>query len=160
MAGRKDANGLTPKHLAFARAYVETGSLAEAYRKVYSTKNLKPETVRNNAYKLMQRGDVSTMVASLRAEADKTAVKDLGLTREYVISGLMSNAKAGAKEIQTKDGGTVPVNLAASNQAYIALGKIDTLGLFVEKSKIELSKTFDEMSDEELERYISENAKS
>jgi hypothetical protein len=71
----------------------------------------------------------------------------------------MSNAQAGAKESTQKDGTLAPINLAASNQALIALGKIDVLGLFVERGKLELSKTMDEMSDEELDAYIAKNAK-
>lgn len=60
---------MTPKQEQFARLYVETGNASEAYRQAYNTDNMKPETVTNEAYKLLQAPDISAMVDGLKAEA-------------------------------------------------------------------------------------------
>ena len=60
---------MTPKQEQFARLYVETGNASEAYRQAYNTDNMKPETVTNEAYKLLQDPDISAMVDNLKAEA-------------------------------------------------------------------------------------------
>lgn len=60
---------MTPKQEQFARLYVETGNASEAYRQAYNTDNMKPETVTNEAYKLLQTPDISAMVDNLKAEA-------------------------------------------------------------------------------------------
>ena len=44
---------MTPKQEHFARLYVETGNASEAYRQAYNAENMKPETVTNEAYKLL-----------------------------------------------------------------------------------------------------------
>ena len=61
---------MTPKQEQFARLYVETGNASEAYRQAYNTDNMKPETVTNEAYKLLQAPDISAMVDNLKAEAE------------------------------------------------------------------------------------------
>ena len=159
MAGQRDKSGLTPKMLAFCRAYIETGNQSEAYRRAYNASKMKPESVTRLASNLMADVRVRSTVTSMKAEADAVATKELGLSREWVINGLMSNAKAGAKESTQKDGTLAPINLAASNQALIALGKIDVLGMFVDRGKLELSKTFEEKTDEELDAFIAANSK-
>lgn len=53
---------MTPKQEQFARLYVETGNASEAYRQAYNADNMKPETVTNEAYKLLQDHDISAMV--------------------------------------------------------------------------------------------------
>ncbi len=60
---------MTPKQEQFARLYVETGNASEAYRQAYNTDNMKPETVTNEAYKLLQDPDISAMVDGLKEEA-------------------------------------------------------------------------------------------
>lgn len=44
---------MTPKQEQFARLYIETGNSTEAYRRAYSTENMKPEIITNEAYKLL-----------------------------------------------------------------------------------------------------------
>jgi phage terminase small subunit len=157
MAGRrKDPNtGLTKQQYHFCREFVKSGNKSDAYREAYSCKGMKAASIHANSSALMANTAVALCIASMQTETDAAASKELGLTREFVIAGLMANAKAGAKEIRTKDGESVPINLAASNQAFQLLGKVDTLGLFVERSKIELSKTFEEQTDEELAAFIA-----
>lgn len=59
---------MTPKQEQFARLYIETGNATEAYRRAYSTENMKPETITNEAYKLLQSPDISAMINGLKAE--------------------------------------------------------------------------------------------
>ncbi len=167
----KGERKLTPKQIAFARAYVETGNQSEAYRRAYSTKNLKPETIRNNAYMLMQHRDVSAMVASLKVEIDGKVIKDLGLSREWVLERLMRNAEIalGEKTIKVKlyrkttdEIEEVEISdrdASAANAALTSLGKVDTIGLFIERSKVEISKTLDDLSDDELDAFIANGGK-
>jgi hypothetical protein len=158
MAGKKDANGLTPKMLAFCREYVKCENQSEAYRRAYSSKDMKPNTITRMASTLMADPRIAAMITSMKGDADKVATKELGLTREWVLSRLMSNAESGAKEVTMKDGTQAPINLAASNQALLALGKVDTIQLFVDRSKVTIEKTFDDMTDDELDAFISNRA--
>jgi phage terminase small subunit len=80
---------LTSKREAFAQAIADGCSQSEAYRKAYSASNMKPETVQNNAYKLLKSNEVSTRVAELRQ-----AVADRGLwTREDSVRTLKDVAQ-------------------------------------------------------------------
>jgi hypothetical protein len=153
--GRRGEDGLTPKQRAFCHAYIETGNASEAYRRSYNAENSNQNSIKRRACALMADDTIATTIEQLQSKVNEAAVKKLELTREFVIEGLLRNAQIGAQI--TEDG--KPVNLAASNQALVALGKIDTLGLFVERSKIELSKTFDEMTDEELDEFIASKSR-
>ena len=152
MAGQLDKNGLTPKMLAFCRAYVETGNASEAYRRSYNTEKMKTESVGRMAHDLMSDLRVSSMIASLKGEADRHATKELGLTREWIIERLMRNADLGFEEGGKPEGPT-------SNKALEQLGKIDTIQLFVDRSKVTIEKTFDDMTEAELDAFIAKNAK-
>ncbi len=57
---------LTPKQEAFCLAYLETGNASEAYRSAYNTSKMKPETVSNNAYMLMQDSEIAARLEKLR----------------------------------------------------------------------------------------------
>jgi hypothetical protein len=52
----------------------------------------------------------------------------------------------------------VVLDQSAANQALQMLGKIDMIGLFMERSKVELSKTFEEQTDDELDAFIAANS--
>lgn len=59
---------LTPKREAFARAYVELGCAAKAYRVAFDASRMAPETVRNRASETLARSDVKGMVDAIRGE--------------------------------------------------------------------------------------------
>ena len=63
---RRLANGLTLRQDSFCHAYVETGNGSEAYRRSYTTTNMKEATVTNNAYMLLKRSDIQARVAAIR----------------------------------------------------------------------------------------------
>lgn len=57
---------MTPKQEAFCLAYIETGNASEAYRRAYNAENMKPETVNNKGYELLQKGEIRARLAELR----------------------------------------------------------------------------------------------
>lgn len=57
---------MTPKREAFCLAYIETGNASEAYRRAFSAENMKPETVNNKGYELLQKGEIRARLAELR----------------------------------------------------------------------------------------------
>jgi len=57
---------VTPKQEAFCLAYIETGNASEAYRRAYNAENMKPETVNNKGYELLQKGEIRARLAELR----------------------------------------------------------------------------------------------
>lgn len=84
---------LTAKQEAFARFLASGATQADAYRAAYNAQAMKPETVQNNAYKLLKGNEVATRVAELRQElADKSL-----WTREQsvaVLAGVVGAADA------------------------------------------------------------------
>jgi len=113
---------MTPKQEQFARLYVETGNASEAYRQAYNTDNMKPETVTNEAYKLLQAPDISAMVDDLKAEArQRHAVTVDDLLHE------LEQARAAALTAPT------PQSSAAVSAT---MGKAKMLGLLVDKAGI------------------------
>ena len=61
---------LTLKQERFAQAYVENGGNAtDAYRSAYDTDDMKPETVNNEAHKLLKHREIATRLDQLRADA-------------------------------------------------------------------------------------------
>ena len=57
---------LTPKQEAFCQAIADGLSQADAYRSAYKAEKMKPESVQNTAYQLMQNLEVSSRVKELK----------------------------------------------------------------------------------------------
>nr|DAI56834.1 MAG TPA: Terminase small subunit [Caudoviricetes sp.] len=118
----KRIKDMTPKQEQFARLYVETGNASEAYRQAYNADNMKPETVTNEAYKLLQDPDISAMVDDLKAEARQRHAVTVGdLLHE------LEQARAAALAAPT------PQSSAAVSAT---MGKAKMLGLLVDKAEI------------------------
>ena len=118
----KRIKDMTPKQEQFARLYVETGNASEAYRQAYNADNRKPETVTNEAYKLLQDPDISAMVDDLKAEARQRHAVTVG----DLLSEL-EQARAAALAAPT------PQSSAAVSAT---MGKAKMLGLLVDKAEI------------------------
>lgn len=74
---------LTPRQEAFCNKYLETGNASEAYRYAYSTDRMKPETINNAAYKLLQKGEIRARIAYLRDNlAEAAGISALKVVRE------------------------------------------------------------------------------
>lgn len=114
---------LTPKQENFCLEFIQCGNAAEAYRRAYSAEKMKPETVRNNAYKLLCDNDISTMVESLRNQAAQKAM----VTLESHLADL-----ARLRDLAEEDG-----QFSAAITAEISRGK--AVGLYTERLKQEVS---------------------
>ena len=75
---------LTPKQEEFIQGVVSGMTYSDAYRAAYNCARMKPETVNNKAYELMQKGEISARVEKARAEAAKNAQWSLDLAVERV----------------------------------------------------------------------------
>ena len=115
---------LTAKQEAFSVAYVACGNASEAYRQVYDvSQTAKPETVRNNAYKVLCRPEVEARVAELRAQAARAGL----VTLESHLADL-----ARLRDLAEQDG-----QLSAAITAEISRGK--AVGLYTDKVRQEIS---------------------
>ena len=137
---------MTPKQEHFARLYVETGNASEAYRQAYNAENMKPETVTNEAYKLLQSPDISTMVDDLKAEVrQRHAVTVDDLLHE------LEQARAAALAAPT------PQSSAAVSAT---MGKAKMLGLLVDKAEIQekpksrIESIVDSLTEEEKQAIL------
>ena len=71
---------LTPKQEGFCLSYRETGNASEAYRRNYSTDNMKPESINRLAFALLQNINITSRLAALgevTAKAHQITVADL-----------------------------------------------------------------------------------
>ena len=133
---------MTPKQEQFARLYVETGNASEAYRQAYNTDNMKPETVTNEAYKLLQDPDISAMVDDLKAEARQRHAVTVGdLLHE------LEQARAAALAAPT------PQSSAAVSAT---MGKAKMLGLLVDKAEIKAEAKISQVKQEERKCPLTE----
>jgi phage terminase small subunit len=112
---------LTPKQENFCLAYVETGNASEAYRRVYSVENMKPESVNRKAKELIDDGKVTARIEELRASAREAAK----LTLEKHLRDLM----------KLRDEAQAQGQLSAAINAEIARGK--AAGLYVLKAEVQ-----------------------
>lgn len=92
LAGRgRNAHGLTTQMEAFAQAIAAGAkSQADAYRQAYDTQGMKPETVQNEASKLMARPAIAARVNALVAEKQALALHDAKETRRLVERELLA----------------------------------------------------------------------
>lgn len=133
---------MTPKQEQFARLYVETGNASEAYRQAYNADNMKPETVTNEAYKLLQDPDISAMVDGLKEEArQRHAVTVDDLLHE------LEQARAAALAAPT------PQSSAAVSAT---MGKAKMLGLLVDKAEIKAETEISQVKQEERKCPLSQ----
>ena len=125
----KNEWGLTPQQEKFALSVAEGKCLADAYRAAYKTERMKPETVQNNAYMLMQRSEVSARVKALAQKVEEHfAIDTAKLLRESA-----RIAFADVSKTMHEDGRVKPPNeLDPDTRAAIASFKIDEYGRIVE----------------------------
>ena len=88
---------LTPRQEAFCNKYLETGNASEAYRYAYTTDKMKPETINNSGYKLLQKGEIKARLAYLRDNLAEAA----GISALKVVRELERIAFADATAIRT-----------------------------------------------------------
>jgi phage terminase small subunit len=153
-------NGLTPKQTRFVTEYLATGNASEAYRRAYDTSGMKPATIGRRATDLLAHSTIKAQIANSGREAIEAAT----LTRQWIIERLMLNAQMALGQADivssvTKDGVTITetirkIDHAAANRALELLGKIDAIGLFMDRKAVDIRQEFSGMSDDELDAYI------
>jgi phage terminase small subunit len=127
---------LTPKQEKFCLAYLETGNASEAYRQSYSTEKMKPESVNNLAFRLLQHVEIGSRLAELKKAAADKAV----MTLESHLADLKMLRNAAAKDRKW----------SAAVAAEVARGKHS--GVAVEKSQAEVTvkRSTEDLTDDEL----------
>lgn len=135
------ARKLTAKQEKFAQLYIELGNATAAYKGAYSTARMKPATVNNNAYALLQNSEITARIDALQSQAAEKAV----LTKAWILERLMRNARICLGEetiklaIRPRDAeSTIELDISdregsAANRALELLGK--EMGMFVERTE-------------------------
>lgn len=113
---------MTPKQVAFARKYIETGCGATAYRHAYKADHWTDNAVRVEACRLLQHPNVSLMVDDARKELQK---------RHEITVDKLTDMTMAAYDLAMGDSKTP----SAAVSAVTVLGKLH--GLIVDKTKNE-----------------------
>lgn len=147
-----------PKHERFCQELAKGKTADEAYQLAGYKAN------RGNATTLKQHESISIRIGELLAErefihaqATADAVKETGLTKEWVIETLKENvAKAmQARAVLDDDGkaiGEYQYQGSVANRALELLGK--ELGMFVDRKEVGKPGDFERMNDAELAEFI------
>lgn len=135
---------LTPKMENFIAAYFETGNASEAYRRAYNAENCSPETIHVRACELLKHSKVAVRVAELRARAAQRSV----LTAQTILDEL-EQARMLALQLEQP-----AVMVSAS------MGRAKVGGLVIDKKEVGGAGAFDNMSADELRRYVAEESEA
>lgn len=84
---------LTPKREKFCQEMAKLGNQYQAYCKAFNCKNMKRETIDNNAYKLMQNTEIITRLKELGAETKNKNIADAKEIQEYLTRVLRGKEK-------------------------------------------------------------------
>ena len=110
---------LTPKQEKFCQVYIETGNASEAYRQAYNAEKMRPDTVNNKAYGLLQKGGIRARLDELRAEHKKR--------HEITVDTLVAELEEARKLAFETDKAAAAVSAT--------MGKAKLLGLVIEKQE-------------------------
>lgn len=80
---------ITPKREKFCQEYVISGNATYAYKKAYSTKNMKPKTINDEAYNLLKNPVISQRIRALQ----HPIAKKYEITREFIAENMLSVLK-------------------------------------------------------------------
>ena len=81
---------MTPKQLKFSQMIAGGQSQSDAYRDTYDAKNMNPNSIHNEASRLMKNESVKRKVGALVKAADQKIVSERVATREQVLETLTS----------------------------------------------------------------------
>jgi len=129
---------LTIKRERFLFEYLKDGNASRSYREAYDCNGAADKTIWNNAYKLLNDGEVAARLEHLRAE--QAAVEALG--KNSVLAGLLQTAKD-AREWQ---------QAGPAARCWELIGKAVAGGMFVDRSLV----GDDTLSREQLIEQLSE----
>lgn len=97
---------LTDKQAAFITAFVETNNATEAYRRAYSTKNMKEATINREAHELLKTPKIAARIAELK----KGVFDAAKLTIERIVEEYMRIAFLDPGKLYRSDGSLVPMH--------------------------------------------------
>jgi phage terminase small subunit len=182
----KKERQLTPKQQKFADLYIELGNASEAYRQAYDCTNMTAKTIGENAHQLCKHKGIARYLSGIRKSAQEAVAEKYNVTLERLTEELLPIALADAGDFYewnsgrvtlrdsstlsraqrgvvsevsqtiTAGGGSIKVKLHDKLGAIQQLSKLH--GLITDK--LEISKGFEEMSDDELEAFIAANGKA
>jgi hypothetical protein len=119
---------LTPKQEAFAQALVTGMSQSDAYRTAYTVKHgTKPESVNQNASRIMADVNVMSRVAELREPIAKKAQ----ITLESHLEDLLRLRNMAAKERQY--GAAITAEVARGKASGVVTDKIVLTGSLIQR---------------------------
>ena len=111
---------LTPKQQKFVYKYLETGNASEAYRQSYNVENMKPDTIKVAASKVLQNYNVQEAVNKGQQKAQEA--------HEVTLASI-------TKELD--EARTLAIDIKQPASAISAsLGKAKIHGLVVDKSQL------------------------
>lgn len=152
-----------PKHERFAQELAKGKSAEEAH----GVAGYKAS--RSGASQLKQNINISNRVAelltereSIHGQATASAIKQTGLTKEWVIETLKENVARAmqATPVKTDDDGEAIGEYAyqgsVANRALELLGK--ELGMFVDRKEVGKPGEFESMNADQLREYIAQQA--
>ena len=84
---------LTPKREKFCQEMAKLGNQYQAYCKAFNCKNMKRETIDNNAYKLMQNTEIIARLKELGAETKNKNIASAQEIQEYLTRVLRGEEK-------------------------------------------------------------------
>jgi phage terminase small subunit len=181
----KGERKLTPKQQKFADLYLDIGNASEAYRQAYDCTNMTAKTIGENAHQLCKHKGIARYLSGIRKSTQEAVAEKYNVTLERLTEELLPIALADAGDfyewnsgrVSLKDsstltraqrgvvsevsqtitagGGSIKVKLHDKLGAIQQLSKLH--GLVTDK--IELTKSFDDMQDDELEAFIAANGK-
>lgn len=152
---------ITVKQEKFCNEYIRTGNASEAYRLAYNCENMKIETIKNNAYKLLNQNDISTTVKELQkeiAERNKISIDEC-------VSLLAKMARFDIADVYDENGDLKPIK-EIDKDSRISIEEVNTesyfdksnkSNVFVKKLKVGNKKTAIDMLMKHLGGYEKDN---
>ena len=94
---------LTTKQSKFCIKYSECCNASEAYRHTYNAGRMKPETINNKAYELLNRGDITARISELQNELKERS----DINKDEIIKQLSAIIRSDIRDYVDFNGTTV-----------------------------------------------------
>jgi hypothetical protein len=121
---------LTLKMEKFCNELLISGCQSEAYRQAFNAKNMKPQSIHSEAYKLLQNPEITHRLQVLRSA--------IAAKYELTTDDLVSELEA-ARQVAIK-------NEQPAAMCTATMGKAKILGLITDKSQVTLLSPANELS--------------
>ncbi|MCK4787957.1 MAG: terminase small subunit [Desulfobacteraceae bacterium] len=90
MTDPQDLPRLTPKQEGWLEDYQASGNASEAYRKHYSTDNMKSATVNRNAHALLNNSKIQTILEQRKTDKDQKRMEIEEIARKHATEALQT----------------------------------------------------------------------